>query len=1098
MPNSGVTAGSYGPSADATPGYGATFVVPYLTVDAKGRVTEAFTRTIKIPASDNTDTKVTQTVTTTSAEYPILTKNTTATANITDTSRFSAGVTVNPSTKTITATKFKGSLEGNASSATEFAAAESVALTGDVTGSASSKAGWSVATTLSNSGVTADTYGSTSQQTPSHGGTFNVPYVTVDAKGRVTSAGTSTVKLPSDQNTDTKVTQTVSTDNAELPLLAKDSNGTTTVTASSKFAAAVKLNPSTGTVTATKFSGPLSGNASSATEFSAAKSVTLTGDVTGTASSKAGWSVATTLSDSGVTAGTIGETSQQTPSHGGTFNIPYVTVDAKGRVTAGGTTTVKLPTDSDTNTKVTQTVSTDNSELPLLAKASNGTTTVTDTSKFAAAVKLNPSTGTITATKFSGNGASLTSLNGSNISSGTVAAARIASLDASKITSGTFDAARIPSLDASKITSGTIDIARLPSGALERLVVVANETARFALTTDDVQLGDTVKQEDTGVMYYVKDTDHLDSAAGYEEYTAGAATSVPWSGVTDKPSTFPPSSHNHGNIANDGTLATANAVVVTDGNKKVLASTSVTTTELGYLDGVTSAIQTQLNGKAPTSHASTATTYGVSSATNYGHAMASSTTPKAAGTAAVGSETAKFARGDHVHPAQTTITGNAGTATKFASAQSVTLTGDVTGTASSQAGWSVATTLANSGVTAGRYTSVNVDAKGRVTAGNVVHTYTTAASAAKNWYRIANASTSQTDTSAPLHAQFLVTAYNTAQNADYYEQWFVDLQVFGRQAGIRVFGASALPFSQVRVLYENTLADVSSDDRPAIDLYLNYVVDSACTVKITEVYNSGWTFLADGVLAASTVPTGFENRAQGPYANGITFCNTADYASYFKLNYTNISANTTLAVNDTYAKRVLNCTGTITVTVPTGNANTAWFIIKNNGTGVITVKPASTSVYFDNVSANITLQPREFIFLSCQSSGHYSIIADGRWKSSMVYYGTCSTAAGTAAKTVACTDYVLTTGSKVLVKFTNTNTAANPTLNVNSTGAKAIYVNGAAVEARRLQGGTIYELVYNGTQYDLVDGKTTTKYTTTDPGTTVPSDLAEGGLLIYS
>lgn len=77
---------------------------------------------------------------------------------------------------------------------------------------------------------------------------------------------------------------------------------------------------------------------------------------------------------------------------------------------------------------------------------------------------------------------------------------------------------------------------------------------------------------------------------------------------------------------------------------------TATTTELNYVDGVTSNIQTQINGKAPTSHASTATTYGVSSASNYGHAMASSTAPKANGTAAVGSETAKFARGDHVHP----------------------------------------------------------------------------------------------------------------------------------------------------------------------------------------------------------------------------------------------------------------------------------------------------------------------------------------------------------------------------------------------------------------------------------------------------------------
>ena len=46
----------------------------------------------------------------------------------------------------------------------------------------------------------------------------------------------------------------------------------------------------------------------------------------------------------------------------------------------------------------------------------------------------------------------------------------------------------------------------------------------------------------------------------------------------------------------------------------------VTATEMGYLDGVTSSIQTQLNGKAPTSHASSATTYGVATSSSYGHA----------------------------------------------------------------------------------------------------------------------------------------------------------------------------------------------------------------------------------------------------------------------------------------------------------------------------------------------------------------------------------------------------------------------------------------------------------------------------------------------
>ena len=89
--------------------------------------------------------------------------------------------------------------------------------------------------------------------------------------------------------------------------------------------------------------------------------------------------------------------------------------------------------------------------------------------------------------------------------------------------------------DASKIISGTIDIARLPKGALERLVPVANESARFKLTSNDVQEGDTVKELDTGLMYLVVDVTNLDNSAGYEIYTAGSAASVPWSGVTSKP-----------------------------------------------------------------------------------------------------------------------------------------------------------------------------------------------------------------------------------------------------------------------------------------------------------------------------------------------------------------------------------------------------------------------------------------------------------------------------------------------------------------------------------------------------------------------------------
>ena len=70
--------------------------------------------------------------------------------------------------------------------------------------------------------------------------------------------------------------------------------------------------------------------------------------------------------------------------------------------------------------------------------------------------------GTITATSFSGSGASITNINAANISSGILNTARIPNLNASQITTGTFSAARIPDLDASIITSGTFSAARIP------------------------------------------------------------------------------------------------------------------------------------------------------------------------------------------------------------------------------------------------------------------------------------------------------------------------------------------------------------------------------------------------------------------------------------------------------------------------------------------------------------------------------------------------------------------------------------------------------------------------------------------------------------
>ena len=108
----------------------------------------------------------------------------------------------------------------------------------------------------------------------------------------------------------------------------------------------------------------------------------------------------------------------------------------------------------------------------------------------------------------------------------------------------THGASDITAVNADAIT-GVINLDNLPQGALERCVVVANDEARLALTTEDVQKGDTVKVTESGLMYFVKDDTKLNSEDGYEPYTAGSAASVPWSGVTGKPSTFTPSEHTH-------------------------------------------------------------------------------------------------------------------------------------------------------------------------------------------------------------------------------------------------------------------------------------------------------------------------------------------------------------------------------------------------------------------------------------------------------------------------------------------------------------------------------------------------------------------------
>ena len=226
---------------------------------------------------NNSDTKVTNTVNTTTKYY--LTGTTSNSTN-TGTQIFDTGVFVGETAGKLCSTSYTlgsgtadmsaGTLKADvlhiptASSGTTFGAGSNgqVLKTNGTTiyWGTDNNTQYSAGTGLAMSGttinhknsITASSIGSA--QSPSHGGTFAIPKITYDAEGHITEATTVNITLPADNNTDTKVTQTVCTTDGEFPVLVRGTSaGTTTTTTTSSFAAATTINPSTGLITEAGF-----------------------------------------------------------------------------------------------------------------------------------------------------------------------------------------------------------------------------------------------------------------------------------------------------------------------------------------------------------------------------------------------------------------------------------------------------------------------------------------------------------------------------------------------------------------------------------------------------------------------------------------------------------------------------------------------------------------------------------------------------------------------------------------------------------------------------------------------------------------------------
>lgn len=146
--------------------------------------------------------------------------------------------------------------------------------------------------------VTAGTAQGDANKTLTWGGTFTIPTVTYDAQGHITGKGTTTMTMPANPNSDTKVTNTLNT-TAKAYITGTTSASTNTGT--QVFDTGVYLDTTAGMLTATTFKGALSGNASTATKLATARTIALSGIVKGSASFDGSGNVTISVSANDIT-----------------------------------------------------------------------------------------------------------------------------------------------------------------------------------------------------------------------------------------------------------------------------------------------------------------------------------------------------------------------------------------------------------------------------------------------------------------------------------------------------------------------------------------------------------------------------------------------------------------------------------------------------------------------------------------------------------------------------------------------------------------------------------------------------------------------------
>ena len=230
-----------------------------------------------------------------------------------------------------------------------------------------------------------------------------------------------------------------------------------------------------------------------------------------------------------------------------------------------------------------------------------------------------------------------------------------------------------------------------------------------------------------------------------------------------------------------------------------------------------------------------------------------------------------------------------------------------------------------------------------------------------------------------------------------------------------------------------------------------YVKLGTASTSETKDFSGDTAIPVDGTLNVANGGTGLTTST---YKNAIIIGNASTATSAFST--------------------VRTASGALYATAQDGAPSFGTLPVAQGGTG-LTASPSMLTNLGSTTAANVlaaTPRPGVTGTLPVANGGTGATATSGARQKLGIGYGTCGTAAATAAKTATISGFTLETGSRVAIKFTYANTAASPTLNINSTGAKVIYLRGTT---KRPAGGNYYtwnagetvEFVYTGSAFEM-------------------------------